>query len=150
MEDTTKNNILLFISELRNKIFNLTLSDGSSFIKSPNRPEKPELFSLSRLEEIASSTLSILSNLYGDKHQHLKDFVEKVAYYRRHTIDPHQKLLNCCLGKLNAIETDIKFGLLQTIEKEISGEVLAISLKPPNLPLTKDTRKLQQSWGVLH
>ena len=120
--------ISLFVKELKGKINKLTDSNGTSYLNSNLKAENPEVFSSSRLEELVSSTISILSKLYGLNHSHVKDFMDKVKMYRSYSNEEHQ-ILNCCLGKLNAIESDIKFGLLNTIEKQISGEVFGDFIK---------------------
>jgi uncharacterized protein YutE (UPF0331/DUF86 family) len=130
MENSIKNNILTFIEEIKAKIYNLIFFDTQqSFVGSSIQPNKPEIFTIARLEEIVASTLSILSKVYGEENQHVKDFMEKNTSYRRHTSDPYQKLFNCCIGKLNAVESDIKFGILETIEREVSGEVFSDFIK---------------------
>ena len=124
MEHLNKNNILTFLGELKQKIYNLTFSDGKSYIRSDVKPDKPETFSFSRLEEIISSTLSLLSKVYGEKSEMVKDFSQKIKKYSNHIEEEHMYLY-CCLGKLNTLESDINFGLLTTFEKEISGEIFA-------------------------
>lgn len=148
MEHSTKNNIVTFIEEIKEKIYNLTLSETQqSFVGSTIRPKKPEVFTIARLEEIVASTLSILSKVYGEENQHVKDFIEKNTSYRRLTSHPYQKLLNCCIGKLSAVESDIKFGLLETIEREISGEVFSDFIKAANTSFNEGYKDIAAVLG---
>jgi len=148
MEHSTKNNILTFIEEIKEKIYNLTFSDSQqSFLRSTILPKKPEVFSMARLEEIVASTLSILSKVYGEENHHVEDFMEKNVYYRKFTTDRYQMLLNCCVGKLKAVESDIKFGLLETIEREISGEVFSDFIRAANTSFNEGYKDIAAVLG---
>lgn len=123
-----ENRILSLIEVLKGKLYNMTYSSGGSYLDLKELPKDPEVFSIERYEEIFASTISILTKLYGENHSHVGDLEIKVEKYRNYPY-PEKLTLKCCLGKLNAIETDIKYGLLTSIEKEINGEIIGDFIK---------------------
>jgi len=111
----------LLLEELKDKITNLTYQGGSSYLEIGS-PKLPEVVTEHRVEEIASSTISVFSKLYGVTHIHLKDLLKKLELCQKNSVHC-TPFYGLCYGKIIALETDIKYGLLTSIDKEISGEV---------------------------
>lgn len=132
MRNLTENKILEVISHIEDLCYNLTYREPemSPLIKRQEKPKKPEVVSQIKIDVIYNLTLSLLIKVYGESSEHLINFQSQLMNYNdSNSRMEYPSILNICLGKLEFLKLEIQFGLLTTIEKDISGEIVSDFLR---------------------
>src|SRR5436305_239989 len=120
-----------YIKEIQTKILNQTyqpFEGRQEQILEAGKIIKPEVASRHSIEEITSSTISILRKIYGDNHPQIIEFIQNLDKAK----NEHHKyleILSLCFGKLKALEKEIKFNLITRDKKTSTTESAKISGK---------------------
>ena len=118
-----KEKIITTIDYILDNCYNFTYIGGTPMLKR-NTPQEPQEVTKRKVDEMYSLTLSILTKIYGQNSDTVKNFQLQLSEF----IDPkarfeYPEILEVIVGKLNFLKYEIERDLLNTFEKEISGEV---------------------------
>lgn len=132
MTKISKEKLLQTIALIKQGIYNQTYAGGTEQFITGQPASNPEVITVSRVDELYNSTLSLLMKVYdsGSDKEHIVNFQTQFKDYLNPRIGKdYQYVLSTLLGKLNFLKGEIEQDILTTFEKEISGEVYGDLLK---------------------
>lgn len=99
---------------------------GEPFIKRDSKPLNPVVISRTNVDLIYNLTLSLLQKIYGNSNDHINNFQSQLSDFNYNDSSiKYKDILEICIAKLEFIKSEIKLGLISSIEKEVTGEVVA-------------------------
>ena len=104
-------------------------------------PKKPEVITKTNVDLIYNLTLSLFIKVYGNDNEHVKNFQSQLSDFNfNETSLQFKDILSICLAKLKFINTEIRLGLLTTIENEVTGEIVTDFLLLARKSLSDDMK----------
>jgi len=98
---------------------------GEPIIKREIPPSNPEVVNRISIDLVYNLTLSLLLKVYGD-NEHVTNFQSQLdGYIYNEKKVRYSDIITVCLGKIEFLKVELELGLLKSIRKEITGEIVS-------------------------
>jgi hypothetical protein len=115
---------------------------GEPFLKREIPPRNPVVVSKTNIDVIYNLTLSLLHKIYGTSNEHVNNFQYQLSDYNSNSSIEYIDILSICIAKVEFVKAEIYLGLLNTIENEVTAEIVSDFLSLSRKSLDEDMKQV--------